>query len=54
MNKISAEDFGMYIANGNGQFVRIVEINDMIQYGAIKIDRKRLEEYKLEKRQVSK
>ena len=49
-NELYADDFGMVEINPNGQFVRITEINKMIEYGAIKVDRTRLEEYKFDTR----
>lgn len=52
MNDILAGDFNMVESNINGEFVRVSEINDMIRYGAIKIDREKLEEYKFDTRVV--
>lgn len=52
MSDILADDFNMVESNLNGQFVRISEINDMIKYGAIKIDREKLEDYKFDTRVV--
>lgn len=48
MNSVFANDFNLVESNSNGQFVRIGEINDMIKYGAIKIDREKMEEYKFD------
>lgn len=48
MDSVFANDFNLVESNSNGQFVRIGEINDMIKYGAIKIDREKLEEYKFD------
>lgn len=50
MNRIYVEDFNMSQSDPNGEFVRISEINKMIEYGAITIDRKKLEEYKFDSR----
>ncbi len=50
MDKIYAEDFNMFQADLNGEFVRVSEINKMIEYGAITIDRSKLEEYKFDTR----
>ena len=47
-NKVYAEDFNMVVSNSNGQFVRISEINKMIECGAITIDRQKLREYKFD------
>ena len=45
MDKIYIEDFNMAESNPNGQFVKISEINEMIKYGVIFIDRQKLKEY---------
>lgn len=50
MGKIYAEDFNMSQSDPNGEFVRVSEINKMIEYGAIIIDRSKLEEYKFDTR----
>jgi len=50
MNRIYAEDFNMSQLDANGEFVRISEINEMIEYGAITINRSKLEEYKFDTR----
>lgn len=50
MNKIYAEDFNMSLSDANGEFVRVSEINKMIEYGAITIDRTKLEEYEFDTR----
>ena len=44
------EDFNILMINGNGHFVRIEELNKMIEYGAVTINREKLEEYKKETR----
>lgn len=48
MNTIFASDFNMVESNPNGQFVRVSEINDMIKYSAIKINREKMDEYKFD------
>ncbi len=48
MSAIFASDFNMVESNPNGQFVRISEIIDMIKYGAIKINREKMDEYKFD------
>ncbi len=50
MEKLYANDFNMVELNPNGQFIRISEINKMIEYGAITIDRAKLKEYKFDTR----
>lgn len=49
-DRIYAEDFNMSESNPNGEFVRVSEINKLIEYGAISIDRAKLEEYKFDTR----
>lgn len=49
-----ANDFNMVESNPNGQFVRISEINEMLEHGAIILDRQKLEEYKLNTRNLIK
>lgn len=46
MFKFNSEDFNVVISEPNGEFVRISELNDMIQAGIITVNFKRLEEYK--------
>lgn len=48
LEKIYAEDFNMYQSDSNGEFVRVSEINKMIEYGVITIDRSKLKEYKFD------
>ena len=48
MDKMYANDFNMVESNSNGQFVRISEINKMIEYGVITVDREKLKEYKFD------
>lgn len=44
------EDFNIAVINDNGHFVRIEELNKLIECGAITVDREKLEEYKEETR----
>lgn len=46
----NVNDFNVMLIDGNGPFVRIEELNKLIEYGAITINRERLEEYKKETR----
>lgn len=48
MNKLYTNDFNMVSSNSNGQFVRISEINKMIECGVIQVDRQKLKEYKFD------
>ena len=48
MDRLYAEDFNMSESNPNGQFVRVSELNKMIEYGAIQINRQKIEEYKFD------
>lgn len=48
MDRLYADDFNMVQSDSNGQFVRISEINKMIEYGAITVDRDKLKEYKFD------
>lgn len=41
-------DFNMVQSDSNGDFVRISEINKMIEYGAITVNREKLKEYKFD------
>lgn len=50
MDKIYTKDFNMSQLDSNGNFVRVSEINEMIEYGAITINRSKLEEYKFDTR----
>ena len=50
MDRLYAEDFNMVESNPNEQFVRISELNKMIEYGAIHIDRQKIQEYKFDTR----
>ena len=50
MDRLYAEDFNMSKSNPNGEFVRISELNKMIECGAIQIDRQKIEEYKFDTR----
>lgn len=48
MEKICADDFNMIHYESNESYVRVSEINKMIEYGAITIDRQKLREYKFD------
>ena len=52
MERLYAEDFNTFESNPDGEFVRISELNEMIKFGAIKIDRQKIEEYKFDTRVV--
>ena len=43
------EDFNVVVIDDNGHFVRIEELNKMIEHGAITINKEKLEEYKKER-----
>lgn len=43
--KFSQKDFKLVVSEPNGQFVKISELNEMIEYGAVKIDKQKLKEY---------
>ena len=44
------EDFNVVVIDNNGHFVKIEELNKLIEYGAITVDRQKFEEYKKETR----
>ena len=44
------EDFNVVVIDNNGHFVKIEELNKLIEYGAVIVDREKLEEYKKETR----
>lgn len=48
----NVNDFNVVVTNINGHFIRIEELNKMIECGAITINREKLEEYKVETRVV--
>lgn len=48
MDQMYANDFNMVQSDANGQFVKISEINKMIKYGVISVDREKLKEYKFD------
>lgn len=50
MDKLNVKDFNMSQLESNEHFVRVSEINRMIEYGAITINREKLEEYKFDTR----
>ena len=43
-------DFNVVVVDGNGHSIRIEDLNKMVEYGAITINREKLEEYKTETR----
>ena len=48
MDKMYANDFNLVEYRSSGQFVRISEINKMIEYGIITVDRSKIKEYKFD------
>lgn len=44
------EDFNVVVIDNNGHFIKIEELNKLVEYGAITINREKLEEYKKETR----
>lgn len=48
MDRLYSDDFNMVESNINGRFVRIEELNKMIECGVIKIDKEKLLEYKFD------
>ena len=48
----NVNDFNVVATDTNGHFIRIEELNKMIECGAITINREKLEEYKTETRTV--
>ena len=50
MGKLYTEDFNMFESNPNGWFVRVSELTKMIEFGAIYVDRQKIEEYKCKTR----
>ena len=44
------EDFNVVVINDNGHFVKIEELNKLIEYGVLTVDREKLEKYKKETR----
>ena len=42
------QDFNMYESDSNGIHVNLSEINKMIEYGVITVDREKLKEYKFD------
>ena len=53
MDIFTTNDFNVVVSDRNGNFVRITELNEMIEWGAIIINRENLEEYKTETRTVT-
>ena len=50
--KIHFDDFNVVWSDDNGHFVRIEEINKMIECGAIIVNREKLEQYKSDTRVI--
>lgn len=48
----NTNDFNVVATDINGHFIRIEELNKMIECGAITINREKLKEYKTETRTV--
>ena len=51
-NMFSVKDFNVVEINSNGHFIRIEELNKMVECGVIAINREKLEEYKTETRKI--
>lgn len=49
----NVNDFNVVVTDTNGHFIRIEELNKMIECGAITINREKLEEYKIKTRTVN-
>lgn len=45
MNKLYPSDFNVFESNPNGVLIRLNEINDMIDCGALQVDEDKLEDY---------
>lgn len=48
MDRMYLSDFNVSESNPNGEFIKIDELNDMIAYGVLKLDRNKLKEYKFD------
>ena len=48
MERVYPSDFNMSENTPEESFVRVSEINDMIAYGVLKLDRNKLKEYKFD------
>ena len=48
MDKIYAEDFNYRQTESYGTLVKLSELNKMIEYGAITVDKQKLKEYKFD------
>ena len=49
---LGKNDFNVVVSDANGFFIRIEELNKMIEFGAIAVNKGKLEEYKKETRVV--
>lgn len=43
---MNSDDFNMVYTDLNGQFIKIEELNKMIEYGVITINKEKLDKYK--------
>ena len=50
MNRMYPSDFNVSESNSNGCFIRMDELNDMIAYGVLKLDKTKLKEYHFDTR----
>lgn len=47
---LCVEDFNVVVIDDNGHFIKIEELNKLIEYSAIIVNKEKLEEYKKETR----
>lgn len=50
MDRMYSSDFNVSESNSNGCFIGIDELNDMIAYGVLKLDKTKLKEYHFDTR----
>ena len=50
MDRMYPSDFNVSENNSNGCFIRMDELNDMIAYGVLKLDKTKLKEYHFDTR----
>lgn len=50
MDRMYPSDFNVFESNPNGCFIRIDELNNMINYGVLKLDETKLKEYHFDTR----
>lgn len=48
----TTNDFNVVLSDYNGHFIRLEELNTLCDLGIIKIDREKLESYKVETRTI--